>query len=170
MMTTHGPWLYYLDWALYPTAILLIAMFTLDTWAWLAWCAAGFVLWTFVEYWTHRSLLHRWFWQGNHEAHHKQPQAYVVFPLWYLPSIFLAVLAVFWLVLPTAIAWPLYAGFLLGYCWFLTMHHWLHHIDLKRRGGWLQRYAIWHNRHHKMINCNYGITTPTWDWLFRTSF
>lgn len=37
---------------------------------------------------------------------------------------------------------PIFTGFVTGYIWFLLMHHWLHHIDLRER-TWLHRYAIW---------------------------
>lgn len=169
MKADAGPWRYYIDWFAYPAIVLTIAVFTLDSWQWLLWSLAGAIFWTFVEYWTHRSILHRWFWHGTHENHHKSPAEFVVFPLWYLPAIFVAIFAVFWLALPGRILWPFYAGFLVGYCWFLTVHHTLHHVELYGAPAWLQRYAIWHNRHHKLTDRNYGITTPMWDWLFRTS-
>lgn len=161
----HGDWRYYLDFFLYPPIVALIAALDMRSAAWLLWFVGGFVFWTFVEYWVHRALLHRIFWHVTHERHHKNPQEFVVFPIWQLPLFFLAVGAGAYAIGLI----PVYAGFLAGYVWFLTMHHWLHHIDLDNQRAWLQRYAIWHNRHHKLNDRNYGITTPLWDVLFRTS-
>jgi 4-hydroxysphinganine ceramide fatty acyl 2-hydroxylase len=159
-------WRYRADWLIYPLVIAaFLFLMPIDmNWLWLV--PAGFVWWTFVEYWVHRSLLHRWFWHGTHENHHKKPKEHVIFPVWYLPSIFLVLWLFHRLILGDWV-WGFYTGFLLGWCWFMTMHHWLHHQE--DMWPWLQRYAIWHNRHHKLNNCNYGITTPHWDKLFRTS-
>lgn len=154
-------WRYWFDFWFFPATATLIAAIYCRSAAWIGGVTAGFALWTFVEYWVHRSLLHVYFWEGTHEEHHLRPREYVTFPLWYLPGFF----AIAFAVMPT---WLL-CGFMLGYCWFITMHHWLHHIDLIRSPRWLQNYAIWHNRHHKATRCNYGITTPVWDRVFRTS-
>ena len=120
----------------------------------------GFCAWTFAEYWVHRSLLHRFFWHGVHENHHLHPSEYVTSIWWYTPLLF----TVLFFIVPTSF----FAGAAAGLVWFMLMHHWLHHIDL-REHTWLHRYAIWHNRHHKFNDCNYGITTPVWDWAFGTS-
>lgn len=150
---------YWLDFALYPlAAAIATAVYCRSAW-WLAGIPAGFVLWTLTEYWTHRSILHRWFWHGTHELHHRLPAGYVVFDMWKLPLFFAAC----FLAMPPAI----FVGFVLGYVWFLTLHHLLHHVDL-REHTWLHRYAIWHGRHHKLGNVNYGITVNWWDRLFRT--
>ncbi len=118
------------------------------------------MFWTFVEYWTHRTLLHRFFWHGIHERHHQKPNEYVVFPIWHVPLFFAAC----FLIMPTAF----YCGFVAGYFWFQLMRPGCVRVDLNHRPR-LHRYAVWHNRHHKLNDCNYGITTPMWDWLFRTS-
>lgn len=165
----QGPWKHYVDWFIYPPIAVAIAALTARSAAWCGFAIAGFVFWTFVEYWTHRSILHRFLWHGTHQHHHLHPKAFVVFPLYYLPTIFAVIFVAMALVLPAPQLWPIYAGFLVGYTWFMTMHHWLHHIELTGRPRWLQRYAIWHNRHHKLDNINFGITTPMWDVLFGTS-
>jgi sterol desaturase/sphingolipid hydroxylase (fatty acid hydroxylase superfamily) len=33
-----------------------------------------------------------------------------------------------------------------------------------------RRMGIWHRIHHSKMNSNYGILSPVWDWLFRTSW
>lgn len=165
-MTFHR-WRYWLDFFWPPPLIASLIALDARTWLWAAAFVLGFMLWTFAEYWTHRTLLHVFFWHGTHERHHLRPAEYVETIWWYTPPFFAAVLIVAWLA-RDYMAVGIYAGFAAGYMWFLTMHHWLHHIDLKER-TWLHRYAIWHNRHHKFSDCNYGITTPMWDIMFRTS-
>jgi sterol desaturase/sphingolipid hydroxylase (fatty acid hydroxylase superfamily) len=130
--------------------------------------AIGFGVWTFAEYWTHRVILHRWFWHGTHEEHHLKPTHFVIFPGWYIPAAWLAFAVIAYGI--GGLAWPFFAGFSLGYLWFLTTHDMLHHVaDLGRtRMKWLTTYAIWHNRHHKRPDVNYGITTSVWDRVFGT--
>jgi sterol desaturase/sphingolipid hydroxylase (fatty acid hydroxylase superfamily) len=151
---------YWTDFILAPIVAVTVAAIYCRTWEWVGFAALGFLLWTFAEYWTHRALLHRVFWHGIHERHHKRPNEYVVFAIWHTPVFFAAC----FLIMPTS----LFTGFVLGYVWFQLMHHWLHHVELAKH-TWLNRYAVWHNRHHKLGDCNYGITVPVWDWLFRTS-
>lgn len=166
---TKGPREYYADFIIYPLIVVAITLLTLRSWTWLLLFAAGFIGWTFVEYWVHRSLLHGVMWQGTHERHHLFPEEFVDLPSWYTFGTFGLLYAFLWLWLAPWLMWPLFAGFLGGYCWFLFIHHWLHHIELTDKPTWLQSYAIWHNRHHKLTHRNYGITTPIWDLVFATS-
>lgn len=149
--------LYYLDSALYPAAALGVAAVTCRSAAWLVLAAFGILLFTFIEYWVHRTLLHRWFYHGTHEVHHKNPADYVV--IWYVPLGFV----VLFLLAPAA----LFAGVTLGFCWFMAMHHVMHHWNL-RRHPLLRRLSAWHLLHHKFIRCNFGITHSGWDILFGT--
>lgn len=136
---------------------------------WVAAFTFGFLLWTFVEYWVHRSILHGFYWHGTHERHHNHPTEHVLFPIWYVPGLF-AMFFIFAWVLSFAwsFAFAAYGGFALGYVWFTIMHHLLHHVDLEPH-TWLHQYAIWHNRHHKLNDRNFGITTNLWDIVFGTS-
>ena len=160
-MPAGAPLLYLLDFVLFPLLALALIAWDCRSAGWLAWCAAGVVLFTFVEYWAHRTMLHEWFSHSQHERHHTHPDEYVVFPFWYTPAMF----AGFFMVLPL----PVFAGFVLGYCWFLTWHHVLHHTDLSRLPAFVTRYAVWHLAHHRRDDCNFGITVPLWDFVFRTS-
>ncbi len=164
-----GPRKYYVDFIVYPLIVATIAALTLRGWAWPLWFASGFSAWTFVEYWVHRSLLHGLMWEGTHERHHTNPKEFVDLPGWYTAGTFGLLFAAMTLTIAPWAMWPLFAGFVGGYCWFLLMHHWLHHIELTGKPAFLQGYAIWHNRHHKLTDMNYGITTPLWDWMFKTS-
>lgn len=161
----HDDWTYWVDMVMYPMVFLATALWTFSGVTWLLWAAAGMVSWTMAEYWIHRSVLHTFFWHGTHERHHLHPKEHVAFPIWYTPLGFTGIFVVSYACgLP--VAW--WAGFVLGYVWFLTMHHLLHHVELTE-GTWLQSYAQWHDKHHQGIPCNYGITTNVWDRLFGTS-
>jgi dihydroceramide fatty acyl 2-hydroxylase len=161
---------YWQDLIIFPVAAALVALVYCRSWTWAAIVPAGFAFWTFAEYWMHRSVLHGCFWHGVHERHHKHPSEWIVFPWWHTPTFFGSGFVVTLLAearvaeLPSA----LYCGFVLGYVWFQIMHHWLHHTDVTR-WAWLHRYSDWHDRHHAGGPCNYGITTPVWDIVFRTS-
>lgn len=154
-------WRYWIDFFLYPA--ILIACIACDArsidWIWLF--AFGFVLWTFAEYWSHRSVLHTIFWRnhGTHLHHHQHPEDFVIFPIWYLPLAWVG----FFVVLPV----PVFAGLTAGYVWFLSLHHMLHHWPL-REGSLLKSYSDWHATHHRLTFYNYGITTPVWDVVFGT--
>jgi sterol desaturase/sphingolipid hydroxylase (fatty acid hydroxylase superfamily) len=152
-------WRYYVDFWLFPLIAAVIVAVDCRSLAWLGWAALGALLFTFVEYWTHRVLLHRLLWNGKHERHHTHPWEPTIFPVWYTPAIF----AGFLLLMPL----PVFAGFVAGYCWFLAWHHALHHWQLDRR-PWVRAYANWHNQHHRGLPVNYGITTPLWDLVFGT--
>lgn len=149
---TRGPIAYYLDYLLYPVAAA--AAYYFDPRFGLL--VAGCVAFTLAEYWIHRTALHRWFYHGTHEAHHKNPQDYVV--LWYVPLVFVAT----YLVFPHAF----WSGFTFGYVWFILIHHALHHWS--HRSKWLTWYGRWHDLHHRNIRYNFGITHPLWDLAFGT--
>lgn len=164
-------WRYWFDFVLFPAVMFAAVVYDAVTVAagatvmlvvtHLGAFVLGFVFWTFAEYWAHRSVLHTIFWSnhGTHLHHHKHPEDFVIFPLWYLPLAW----AAFYLVMPL----PFFAGFTAGYVWFLALHHMLHHWKLDDH-PWLARYSAWHELHHKKTFVNYGITTPIWDKVFGT--
>lgn len=151
---------YYLDnsWPPLAAFFILATAFPGDP-VWWLWFVLGIALFTFAEYWVHRSLLHRVMWDSKHERHHTHPHERVIFPLWYTPSIAL----VAYLLLPLGA----FCGALVGWSYFCWWHHALHfwHLD---RHPWVRKYAAWHNVHHSGAPANYGITVPVWDWLFGT--
>lgn len=155
-----APWPFYFDFVAFPLlAIGLLAGFC-RSWQFVGLTGLGFLLFTFAEYWIHRVALHQFFYHGRHERHHTHPDEYVAFPIWYSPLIF----AGLFVLMPL----PIFAGFVVGFVWFIYWHHILHHFDLSAWPQTIQRYAIWHLSHHRLDNCNYGITVPIWDFLFGT--
>lgn len=136
----------------------------------------GLALWTFVEYWFHRVLFHyhpRSGWGKRvmfliHGVHHDYPQdsTRLVMPL--LVSVPLASLfyGIFLLVFGTATA-AVFAGFILGYIAYDSLHYAVHHLRLESRPGrWIKRN---HLRHHYTDEHNgFGVSSPIWDYVFRT--
>lgn len=153
-------WMYRVDFVLYPLLAAGLIAWDCRSAEWACLALAGIALFTFVEYWAHRILLHRFFFYGTHERHHTHPNEYVVFPIWYTPLFFAAL----FVALPVAV----FAGFCIGYFWFQVWHHVLHHVDLTTWPRPVQRYAMWHLAHHRFDDCNFGITIPFWDVVFRT--
>lgn len=163
-------WRYYIDFVWLPAVAGLVAWVDRAAWSinWILIVVAGFILFTFVEYVVHRWLLHGPLWSASqlkgedHQRHHTNPQEYVLFPWWYTPVLFWFA----WCVLAPTGGPPAFAGFALGGMWFFTIHHAMHHWS--RQWAWVERYARWHDLHHKDLPANYGITHPYWDKLFGT--
>lgn len=155
-----GPPIFYFDFVIFPAlAAVLFSGWCRDLpFVWLS--IAGFVLFTFMEYWVHRIGLHVFMYHGDHERHHKHPAGYVTFPVWYTPAVFVG----FWAVMPLG----LFAGVVVGFIWFIAWHHVLHHFDLINWPRPVQRYALWHLAHHHDETINFGITTSVWDFIFLT--
>lgn len=162
---TEPTWRYWVDWFIWPpAAVETIALWPDRRNLWLV--PLGMLAFSFLEYWVHRLPLHRWAYHATHEVHHRQPRLYVVFPPLYVPSGMTVALAACLLLGAPG----LFAGFALGYVWFISWHHVLHHVDLWRPGwpAWVRRYAVWHLGHHHDEAVNFGITLPVWDYLFGT--
>ena len=138
--------------------------------------ALGLVIWTLVEYAMHRYLFHyeprsRWGKRLHffvHGAHHDYPQdaSRLVAP----PAFSVPVALVFYglfLALFGRLAPGLFAGFIFGYLCYDMIHYATHHFSMKRGIGlWLKQY---HMRHHfKDDHHGYGVSSPLWDYIFRT--
>lgn len=159
---------HFLDFLLFPLAAVIFTVTDPQAWQpqWIAIGLAGIVAFTYIEYWVHRVVLHRLLWHGKHERHHRHPEEYTVFPFWALPLGF----GIFYSITSRLTGSnALFVGAVLGYLWFITWHHVMHHVDLTRWPRFVQRYAAWHMRHHDGAPFNYGITHPLWDILHGTS-
>lgn len=154
---------YWADFILFPLFIAIVATVVV-TWGAASAILAilGILAFSYAEYWVHRTVLHRLFWHGKHERHHRIPEEHVEFQPWWMPLALFMILFVF-----TVPAF--WVGAATGYLWFISWHHMLHHAKRERLPGWVQRYATWHDRHHTNWRCNFGITLPVWDSLHGTS-
>jgi 4-hydroxysphinganine ceramide fatty acyl 2-hydroxylase len=136
----------------------------------------GLFIWTLVEYSMHRFVFHyepRSGWGKKlhfllHGVHHDYPQdasRLVMPPVVSIPlaSMFYGIFLIFF----GSIAPAMFAGFLFGYLCYDMIHYATHHFPMKS-GMWL-KLRQYHMRHHyKDDHSGYGVTSPLWDYVFRT--
>jgi dihydroceramide fatty acyl 2-hydroxylase len=143
----------------------------------------GIVVWTLAEYTLHRFLFHyhakgaraqRVFFLF-HGVHHAQPQLKTRLVMPPVVSIPLAAVfyGLFYLIVgvllqgPQWVA-PLFAGFIAGYLAYDMIHYATHHFPM-RSGYWkyIKRYHMAH--HFKAPGALYGVSSPVWDYVFKTT-
>ena len=138
---------------------------------------AGLFIWTLSEYWLHRKIFH---WDPDHPighrlhfiihgVHHDHPNDRMRLVMPPGASIPLAALffGLFWLVFGLPTAYPLFAGFLLGYLGYDYTHYYLHHFVPRSDLG--KQLREQHMRHHFQDHrYGFGVSTPLWDVVFRT--
>ena len=143
-----------------------------------AWTAAGWLFWTFTEYWIHRLVFHfepeqgpgarlHWIVHGVHHDHPNDPLRLVMPPSVSVP-LASAFVAAFVLVLGPAAGLAYGAGFLAGYLAYDMLHYHLHHGQPRTSLG--RRLRELHMRHHFQDDTRgFGISAPFWDHVFRTA-
>ena len=174
--TTPTPLVFFLDFVIYPMLIVLCLYLALagDTARGagrsLLLVALGYAVWTLAEYLIHRFIMHHVpMFRAMHFAHHDAPRDLIGTPTLMSVAIFVAL--VFWplieiLGLRTASA--VSVGLLLGYLAYVSVHYALHHWSSNGL-RYLQRLKRHHAlHHHKENECNFGVTTTVWDWMFGT--
>jgi len=136
----------------------------------------GILLWTLIEY-----IIHRWVFHYDpktetgkkihflvHGIHHDYPRdaTRLVMPL--LVSVPLATFFFYLFMLIFGNYYLIiFSGFVLGYVSYDSIHYATHHINLKGRfGGFLRSYHLRH--HYEDDHTAYGVSTPLWDYVFRT--
>ena len=166
---------YFADFYIYPALIPLLAAAGMmigpsGTARWLAIFLACLALWTLLEYLLHRFMFHHLpYIRDMHEEHHQHEKGFVGTPIWIslVAHLFLGFLPVY-LVAGFADASAASSGLMLGYLWYVSVHHMVHHwhpahstylYNLKRR------HAL---HHHHDQDRNFGVTTGFWDHVFRT--
>lgn len=174
----HSPAAYAADFAAYALTIvcmaaaLVLAAPSTSGWLLLACAVLGTGLWSGVEYLLHRYVLHGvppfcvW-----HAQHHARPTALVGTPTLLSASLFaVLVFAPVWALAGAWVACAFTMGMMLGYLVFGLTHHAMHHSPSRNR--WLARRKRWHALHHHRpqdhSSC-YGVTSPFWDHVFRTT-
>ena len=137
----------------------------------------GVLLWTLIEYLIHRYIFHyepktRWGKQLHfviHGVHHDYPndaRRLVMPPVISIPLAFLF-FGLFFLIFGS-LAPAVFGGLVFGYLCYDMLHYATHHLAMKRGVWlWLKQY---HLRHHfKDDHVGYGISSPLWDYIFRTT-
>lgn len=138
---------------------------------------AGLLVWTLTEYWLHRLVFH---WQptfpggdklhfiihGVHHDHPNDPLRLVMPPAVSIPLAALFFWA-FTVIFGTPAAYPLFAGFIVGYLTYDYTHFYLHHYTPRSDLG--KRLREQHMRHHFQDHrFGFGVSSPLWDVVFRT--
>ncbi len=143
---------------------------------------AGLFLWTFAEYTLHQFLFHhrpssplqeRIFFLF-HGIHHAQPQVKTRLVMPFPVSIPVAAifLGLFYLIMGDLlheVQWvaPLMSGFLIGYLAYDLIHYATHHFPMRSGyARYIKRYHMMH--HYKDPATRFGVSSPIWDWVFRT--
>jgi 4-hydroxysphinganine ceramide fatty acyl 2-hydroxylase len=161
-----GYMLYISLWRQHLSFVAVVALFLL-----------GILLWTLTEYLIHRYIFHykpktRWGKQLHfviHGVHHDYPndaRRLVMPPVISIPLAFLF-FGLFLLIFGS-LAPAVFAGLVFGYLCYDMLHYATHHLAMKRGVWlWLKQY---HLRHHfKDDHVGYGISSPLWDYVFRTT-
>ena len=140
---------------------------------------AGIAFWSITEYLLHRFVFHfpaksefgkkiHFIFHGVHHDYPSDSKRLVMPPSVSIP---LAVIFyfVFLLVFGQELMLPFFAGFILGYLFYDITHYAIHHFNMHNK-FWL---AI--KNHHMLHHFQdeykgYGVSTPFWDYIFRTNF
>lgn len=165
---------YFADFIVYPVLLAILCWETLhgalaaQREDWMLAAGVGLGSWTLLEYALHRYVLHHAPpFRSMHALHHASPAALIGTPSW-LSVALIAVLVFLPLLheLQLDIASGATAGLMLGYLWYVGVHHATHHRRA-RPGTYLyrakQRHAL---HHHSRQACNFGVTTALWDNVF----
>jgi sterol desaturase/sphingolipid hydroxylase (fatty acid hydroxylase superfamily) len=167
---------YYLDFFVYPLLIIGLAAAGIAEGGakglvkWAAFFVAAFVLWTLIEYLLHRFGLHHIpYIKEMHDYHHSDEKALVGTPLWlsligHLGACFLPA----WLLFGFPAASAASCGLMLGYLWYIGVHHAVHHWH-PRHGSYLYGLKRRHALHHHFDDTvNFGVSSNFWDVIFGT--
>ncbi|OGQ84852.1 MAG: hypothetical protein A2289_04470 [Deltaproteobacteria bacterium RIFOXYA12_FULL_58_15] len=133
----------------------------------------GLLAWTLVEYLLHRLGGHwgkgRHEFAREHRRHHREPSYFS--PASKKLKAAGPVLGVAWLAaFPVLGPWGA-TGFAVGVgvgWWIFETVHEMLHVRAPRTvyGRWARRHHLYH--HFGDVRVNHGVTSPLWDWVFRT--
>jgi 4-hydroxysphinganine ceramide fatty acyl 2-hydroxylase len=137
----------------------------------------GILLWTLTEYLIHRYIFHyepktrigkrlHYIVHGVHHDYPSDGRRLVMPPSISVPLAFLfygIFLLIFGRLTPAV-----FAGLVFGYVCYDMLHYATHHFPMKRGIWlWLKQYHFRH--HYKDDHAGYGISSPLWDYVFRTT-
>jgi sterol desaturase/sphingolipid hydroxylase (fatty acid hydroxylase superfamily) len=136
---------------------------------------AGIAVWSLSEYLIHRYLFHfvprsrigvalAYLSHGVHHAYPRDPHR-LVLPLIVSAPIGAVLFAA--AILAGPYAFPLLAGFALGYLSYDLIHYRIHAYEADSGVfKWLRRYHFQH--HFSAPDRQFGVSSPFWDYIFRT--
>jgi sterol desaturase/sphingolipid hydroxylase (fatty acid hydroxylase superfamily) len=168
---------YYSDFVVYPAAIVVLAAAGLidvgenSASGWIAAVVACLGLWTLIEYLLHRFVLHHIpYIRDLHDRHHVEERSSVGTPTWLSVGVH-ALIAFFPVLMVSdfATASAVTCGLMLGYLWYISVHHVLHHWH-PVHPGYLYTLKRRHALHHHVDETiNFGVTSAFWDRVFGTA-
>ena len=143
----------------------------------------GMFFWSFFEYCIHRFVFHFvaeskkvtkivYLIHGNHHQYPRDKQRLFMPPV---PSLILAIVIfslqylIFNLLKGHVYVFAFFAGFLLGYLMYGTMHYAIHAFNPSYK--WMK--PLWRNHHlhhYKNDHLGFGVSSTLWDHLFGTMF
>ena len=139
----------------------------------------GIILWRVTEYLLHRYVFHfptksdfgNYISDLMHGVHHDYPndsRRLVMPPLVSMPLVFIF-FGLFTLIFGASSRLPIFSGFVFGYVCYDMIHYATHHFPLKNRMGlWIKHH---HTKHHYQTEAlGFGVSSPLWDYVFRTIF
>jgi dihydroceramide fatty acyl 2-hydroxylase len=143
----------------------------------LGWLVVGYLAWTLFEYWFHRLFFHlrvrgprtERVYFFIHGVHHDWPwdRTRLVMP----PSVSISIGVIAYglhrAVFGAQQMWAPFAGFVLGYVIYDSVHWYVHAGKPSHwLGKWLRREHLVH--HFKDSGSRFGVSCPWWDKVFRT--
>jgi sterol desaturase/sphingolipid hydroxylase (fatty acid hydroxylase superfamily) len=124
------------------------------------------VVWTFNEYLIHRLVLHHFMYSMYHKIHHVYWSQALFAQQWFIGVSLFAYYRAFLHIFGQSVTNRMFVFVPLYY----VMFEWIHFVshDVKVRQPVFIWVKYYHRLHHLDEKCNYGITTPLWDWVFGT--
>jgi sterol desaturase/sphingolipid hydroxylase (fatty acid hydroxylase superfamily) len=167
---------YYADFFVYPALIATLTLCAVHETtgpqlsAWLLFSLSGIAAWTIAEYFLHRTLFHKFpFLRQMHDDHHSMPKELLGTPTWLSVAVgSMVMFGPLWWVTGFMIASAISTGLMIGYLWYITVHHCNHHANPRHN-----TYLYWAKHRHALHHyCgetrNFGVITDFWDRLFGT--
>ena len=136
----------------------------------IAWAAAGWLVFSFVEYGLHRWLFHgsARFLEEGHRRHHERPEGDDAMPFFFAPLAILALAGVLATIAAKPFALPFAGGFAAAYAAYGISHTLMH--QRRFQSAILRRWAAAHHVHHHHPGSNFGVTSPLWDVVMGTRY
>lgn len=130
----------------------------------------GFLLWTLVEYFLHRWVLHGWQKAAReHAKHHRDTHALIATPIFVIPLLAIAIFAGLAFATSIGSAALFVFGLYAGYNYFVIVHHLQHfYPQLLARSPLFERNLRLHELHHRHPDKHFGISCSIWDRAFRS--
>ncbi len=137
----------------------------------------GYLSWTLFEYWLHRLFFHlpvvgpktRRIYFYVHGVHHEYPwdETRLVIPPGASLFLCLAIFGAFRVLFGAHLMYGPFAGFVIGYVLYDSLHWYVHaRAPRNRFGRWLRREHLVH--HFKEPTSRFGVSCPWMDYLFGT--